>query len=78
MPEVSLTIGDTPTPKQEGWVLVDPKEFLPCSLSVVVPKSRVDELGRIEQKGREVGCEGLNSLFRGRGFTVSDDWHPVV
>ena len=34
-------------------MLVDPKEVLPCSLGVVVPESRVDELGRIEQEGRE-------------------------
>jgi hypothetical protein len=37
----------------EGWVLVDPKEALPCSLGVVVPESRVDELGQIQQEGRE-------------------------
>jgi hypothetical protein len=40
-------------PKPEGWVLVDPKEALPCSLGVVVPESRVDELARIEQEGRQ-------------------------
>jgi hypothetical protein len=40
-------------PKAEGWVLVDPKEELPCSLGVVVPESRVDELGQIERQGRE-------------------------
>lgn len=36
-----------------AWVLVDPKEPLPCSLGVVVPESRVEELGRIEQESRE-------------------------
>ena len=39
--------------KPEGWVLVDPKEPLPCSLGVVVPEFRVDELRRLEQEERE-------------------------
>ena len=39
--------------KPEGWVLVDPKEPLPCSLGVVVPEFRVEELGRLEQEARE-------------------------
>lgn len=39
--------------KPEGWVLVDPKEALPCSLGVVVPESRVEELGRIEREDLE-------------------------
>ncbi len=41
------------TSQTDNWVLVDPKEALPCSLGVVVPESRVRELGQIEQEGRE-------------------------
>jgi hypothetical protein len=40
-------------PSTERWVLVDPQEALPCSLGVVVPESRVDELEKIEREGRE-------------------------
>lgn len=40
-------------PNSEGWVLVDPREALPCSLGVVEPESRLNELRRIEQEGQE-------------------------
>lgn len=36
-----------------AWVLVDPKEAVPCCLGVVVPEQRVDDLGRVEQEQRE-------------------------
>lgn len=35
------------------WVLVDPKEPLPCSLGVVVEEARVDDIGRIEKEQRQ-------------------------
>jgi hypothetical protein len=39
--------------KPERWVLVDPRNPLPCSLGVVAPESRVEDLARIEREGVE-------------------------
>jgi hypothetical protein len=39
--------------KRDLYVLVDPKQPLPCSLGVVVRQSRIDQLGEIERSGEE-------------------------
>lgn len=39
--------------QDDGWVLVDPKEPLPCCLGVVVRESRVDDLRKAEEEARE-------------------------
>lgn len=39
--------------KDGDWIQVEPKEYLPCSLGVVVPAARIDELGRVEKEAKE-------------------------